>query len=161
MIREAVARDALSIGEIWNPVIRSSAATFTSNERTTAEIADMIETRHAQGYGFWVAVDQENVAGFMTYAQFRKGVGYARTMEHSIVLADWAKGRGIGRALMKVAEDHARAGGAHSLIAAVSSVNTDGIRFHEAVGFETIATLPEVGRKFDQWLDLQLMQKFL
>lgn len=58
-------------------------------------------------------------------------------------------------------EDHARAGGGHTLFAGVSGENAAGIAFHEKVGFRTVAVIPEVGRKFGRWLDLVLMMKFL
>ncbi|MEO1789548.1 MAG: GNAT family N-acetyltransferase, partial [Pseudomonadota bacterium] len=33
--------------------------------------------------------------------------------------------------------------------------------FHAAMGYADVVTLKEVGLKWDQWLDLHLMQKFL
>jgi phosphinothricin acetyltransferase len=161
MIRPAQARDAAPIGEIWNPIIRNSGVTFNSVEKSSVEIAEMIATRQADGHGFWVAEQDGKLLGFATYAQFRGGIGYAHTMEHTIVLSDMAKGKGIGRALLAELEAHARSKGVHSLFAGVSSANPDGVLFHQALGFQTLAVLPEVGWKFDQWLDLHLMQKFL
>lgn len=58
-------------------------------------------------------------------------------------------------------EAHARAAGAHTLFAGVSGENADGVAFHQALGFRTLATLPQAGRKFGRWLDLILMMKFL
>ena len=47
------------------------------------------------------------------------------------------------------------------LVAAVDADNDASIRFHEALGFEQVARMPEVGRKFDRWLTLVLLQKIL
>ena len=77
------------------------------------------------------------------------------------MLAPDARGRGVGRSLMAAIEQHARDMGFHTMWAGVSAGNPDGVVFHERVGYEKVAVLPEVGRKFDQWLDLVLMQKRL
>jgi phosphinothricin acetyltransferase len=82
-------------------------------------------------------------------------------MEHTIVLGPQARGRGLGRALMTAIEDHARQRGAHSIFAGVSAENPDGRRFHLAMGYSEIATLPAVGHKFGRWIDLHLLQKIL
>lgn len=82
-------------------------------------------------------------------------------MEHSIHLEPLARGQGLGRALMQAIETHALARGTHSMIAGVSGENATGIAFHAALGYRTVATLPESGFKFGRWLDLVLMQKFL
>ena len=69
--------------------------------------------------------------------------------------------KGLGRALMQAIEDHARAAGAHQMIAGVSGGNPEGQAFHASVGFRHIATVPEAGFKFGRFIDLVLMQKFL
>jgi len=160
MIRDATAADAPSIAAIWNPVIRDTAITFNSAEKTADEIATMICDRQAAGHGFLVA-DEGGIKGFATYAQFRGGVGYARTMEHTILLAPAAQGRGLGLALMAALESHARAAGAISLFAGVSAENPAGRAFHARAGFAEVAILQRVGFKFGRTMDLVLMQKFL
>lgn len=161
MIRPALATDAAAIAAFWNPVIRDTAITFNPVEKSAAEVAAMILGRQSAGHGFFVAEYQGQVAGFASYAQFRGGAGYARTMEHTIILSPAAQGTGLGRALMSALEDHARTGGSHSMIAGVSAENPAGRAFHAAIGYTEIATLPQVGYKFGRWMDLVLMQKIL
>lgn len=157
-IRPAGTADSAEIAAIWNPVIRDTAATFTTALKTEAGLqADIL----ARAGAFFVAEDAGAFLGFATYFQFRGGPGYARTMEHSVILGPEARGRGVGRALMSALEDHARAAGVHGLWAGVSSENPAGVAFHEAIGFQKVAVLPEVGYKFDRWMDLILLQKFL
>jgi phosphinothricin acetyltransferase len=82
-------------------------------------------------------------------------------MEHSISLTPDHRGGGVGRALMAAVEDHARAFGAHQMIAGVSGENPEGRAFHARLGYELIATIPEAGFKFGRFMDLWLMRKFL
>ncbi|MGI9395105.1 MAG: GNAT family N-acetyltransferase, partial [Boseongicola sp.] len=154
IIRPAKIDDAAGVAGIVNQVIRDTTNSFKPKELSHSEVQSQIAIAPA----YFVAVDQRSIIGFATYDQFRKGPGYARTMEHTIMLAPNARGTGAGRALMKVVEDHARNAGVGSLWAGISSENPEGISFHLALGFEEVAQLPKVGYKFDRWLDLVLMR---
>ncbi|WP_323771444.1 GNAT family N-acetyltransferase [Antarctobacter sp.] len=157
-IRPAKACDAVPICAIWNEVIAHTAATFTSQLKTPDGIATDIAAR---GPAFQVAETGGTVIGFATYFQFRGGPGYRHTMEHSIQLAPQARGRGAGRALLAALEEVARQQGVHSLWAGVSGENPGGVIFHARLGYTEVARLPQVGRKFDRWMDLVLLQKIL
>lgn len=161
MIIEAGARHAAGVAGIWNPVIRDTAITFNSVEKDENELVRLIVGRADSGHGFFVAEEAGEVLGFATYAQFRGGAGYARTMEHTVMLAENARGKGLGLALMTAIEDHARAREVHSMIAGVSAENLAGIAFHARIGYDEVARVPRVGWKFDRAIDLVLMQKIL
>lgn len=161
MIRPALPSDCAAVAAFWNPMIRDTMVTFNSVEKTEEELHGTLASKARDGYPFLVAEEEGRVLGFATYGQFRGGVGYAHTMEHTIILAPAARGRGLGRALMAAIEEHARARGAHSMIAGVSGANPPGIAFHAAMGYAQVAVVPEVGYKAGQWLDLVLMQKLL
>ena len=161
MIRLATTLDAADIAAIWNPVIRDSIATFNAQEHSTEAISQMVSERAATGHATFVALLHNKVAGFATYSQFRGGVGYKHTAEHTVIVAPRAAGTGLGRGLMEALCAHAAGAGIHSLWAGISGENTNGVAFHERLGFVHVATLPEVGRKFDRWFDLILMQKRL
>lgn len=160
MIRPATQGDVPALLDIWNPIIRDTAVTFTSTEQTAESLWTLITTRRAEGCEFLVAEDGD-ILGFASYHQFRGGVGYRHAMEHTVILGPAARGRGLGRALMAAVEDHARTAGAHTMHAGVSAENPAGVAFHAAVGYRELCRIPEVGRKFDRWMDLVLMQKRL
>lgn len=157
MIRPARPEDAPAIAAIWNAVIRDTLATFTTAEKDPEAIAAQI----AAGTPWWVACVNNTVQGHATYGQFRGGPGYAHSMEHSIHLSNSAKGQGLGRALMQALEAHARATGVHVMVAGVSSENPEGQAFHARLGYNECGRVAQAGRKWDQWLDLILMQKIL
>lgn len=156
IILPARPEDAEAIAALWNPIIRDTAITFNSVEKTVETMTQEIAARHA-----FLLAEDDALLGFATYGQFRGGVGYARTGEHTIALAPDTRGRGIGRALMQALEDHAREAGFHSMIAGVSDENPGGIAFHERMGYAQVAVLPQVGWKFERWMDLILLQKLL
>lgn len=161
MPRAAVPADIPGILALWNPVIRDTAITFNSIAKTETMLAEMLAEKARLGHGFLVAEQAGQILGFAHYGQFRAGIGYAHSMEHTILVASSVHGQGIGRSLMHALQTHARAGGAHSLYAGISAENPLGRAFHAAIGFQDLATLPRVGYKFGRWIDLHLMQKFL
>jgi len=157
IIRTARDEDAVGIVRIQNPFIRDTAVTFNSEEKTP----EMICAAIAELPCFLVAEQDGILLGFASYMQFRRGIGYARAMEHTIVLAPDAQGKGAGRALMQAIEEHAVKNDVGSLWAGVSGENPAGVAFHKRIGFEEIATLPKVGFKFERWMDLVLLRKWL
>lgn len=161
IVRPASDADLPEIAAIWAPIIRDTTITFASDERPPEVLAALVADRRAAGREFFVAEDAESILGFATYAQFRGGNGYITSMEHTIILAPEASGRGVGRALMRAVEDHARAGGAHTMVGVVSAENEPGIAFHAACGYADCGRLPEVGRKFGRYLDAVMMVKVL
>lgn len=161
LIRPATPEDYPAILEIWTPVIRDTTITFASELKTPESLADYIDGRRSRGREFFVAELQGAVAGFASYDQFRGGDGYVHAMEHTVILGPDARGKGAGRALMAAVEDHARAAGAHTMVAGVSGENAEGLAFHAALGYADCGRMPQSGRKFGRWLDLVLMQKIL
>lgn len=154
MIRRATQDDAAALAALWNPWITDTAITFAATAKTPADMAHMIATRPA----FFTTHDLQ---GFATYGQFRSGDGYATCMEHSIILGPNARGQGLGALLLHAVESHARAHGAHQMIAAISGENPAAIRFHARQGYRQTAVIEQAGRKFDRFIHLVLMQKFL
>lgn len=157
-LRRAKAADAEVVAAIWNAEIREGVSTFTTVEKTSEQVRAAIE---AEAAAFFVAERAGQIVGFATYGAFRGGPGYAGTVEHTVYLTPSARGQGLGRALLGQLEDAAKMAGHHVMVAGVGSENAAGIAFHKTMGFQEVGRLPEVGRKFDLWMDLVLLQKML
>jgi len=156
LIRGATGADLGAVGALWNRMIRDTTATFTTVEKSDADLQALLAAR---GDAFLVAETDGICTGFMTWGTFRIGPGYAATAEHTIVTSGHA--HGTGRALMQAGLAQARAQGLHVMIAGISAENAPGLAFHARMGFEKSGHLPQVGRKNGRWIDLILMSRML
>jgi phosphinothricin acetyltransferase len=82
-------------------------------------------------------------------------------VEHGLYVARAAQRRGVGSALLGELIERAVAFGAHVMVAGIEARNEASLALHERFGFVRVGLMPEVGRKFDRWLDLVLMQRIL
>ncbi len=158
IIRPATTADASAVAALTNIIIRDTTTSFKSEATTPEKQTAAITER---GPAFLVAQDGDTFLGYATYFPFRGPDGYQHTVENTIVLTESARGHGIGKLLMTQLFTNARSAGIHSMFAGVSAENPAGITFHAKLGFTELARLAQVGRKFDRWLDLVLMQKML
>jgi L-amino acid N-acyltransferase len=164
IIRDATAADVPALTDIYNAWIPTRTITWTEEPSTQDERAAWLERQAADGLPVLVADDAGEVLGFTAYEYFRgegKWPGYRLTMEQSIHVREDAWGRGVGRALVEVLLDRARAAGVHVMVAAIDADNVASLRFHERLGFVEVARMPQTGVKFGRWLTLVLMQRIL
>jgi L-amino acid N-acyltransferase len=157
-ILDAVEADLLKITEIYNDVIRTSTAIFSDAPVTVEDRIAWWKVRVAQGYPVLVARDENGIAGFATFGDFRPWPGYRFTVEGTIHIDASVRRRGVGAALLEVLIQRARAAGKHVMVAGVDSANVASLRFLEGNGFERVGHLREVGHKFDRFLDLVFLQ---
>ncbi|MBE1292795.1 MAG: GNAT family N-acetyltransferase [Rhodobacteraceae bacterium] len=157
ILRDATSADAGAIAAIWNREIRDGVSTFNTVEKDLGALKAAI----ASDAVYVVAELDREVVGFATFGPFRGGSGYVHTMEHTIYLDEAARGKGVGRKLMAALEAEAQDRNVHVLVAGVGGENSAGIAFHKAMGFVEVGRMPEVGRKFERWMDLVLLQKRL
>lgn len=158
-IRAGAITDASAIAAIVNHEIRTGVAIWRNSERPVSEIETMLDARLTAGHAVYVAERDEKIVGWASYGEFRSYEGYALTMEHSVHVAPGYHRQGIARSLMTQLLEHADSRNIHALIGAIASTNTASISLHEKLGFVEVGRLPEVGRKFGEWLTLVLMQR--
>ncbi|WP_436794283.1 N-acetyltransferase family protein [Actinospongicola halichondriae] len=162
IVRPATAADLPSIVDIYNVSV-TTTATWSETPQTLAEREAWFAIRTAAGNGVFVAEDGGDVVGFSAYGEFRNPhwTGYRYTVENTVHVAAGHEGKGVGRALMEALIAHAVDAGMHVMVAAVDAENEGSVTFHETLGFEVVGRMPEIGRKFDRWLDLVLLQRRL
>lgn len=162
LIRDATHADLPGILTIYNEVIATSTAVYALEPVTLEDRAAWLAARQKQSYPVLVAHDGEAVRGFASYGEWRGAwAGYRYTVEHSVHMDASHRGTGIGRQLMLRLIEAAQAADKHVMIGAIDADNAASIRFHERLGFRTVAHFHEVGHKFGRWLDLVFMQRLL
>jgi len=171
LIRPATQADLPGILGIYNEVIATTTAVFSELPVTLENRQTWWQERLAAGYPVLVAVgttaaadssgEGNGILGFASFGDFRSWPGYRHTVEHSVHVLATARGRGIGATLVQALFPHAAALGKHVMIAGVDAANLGSLRMHERLGFERVAHFREVGRKFDRWLDLVFLQRYV
>jgi L-amino acid N-acyltransferase YncA len=164
-VRAAVEADLPAITHLFNVLIPTTATAWRDHLADEEEMADWWATQQAAGHPVVVAVaDDGAVVGYATWTGFRGGdrfPGYARTVEHTIHVAEDQHGRGVGRALLDALVAEAGRRDVHVLVGAIDSENEGSLAFHRALGFTEVGRMPEVGHKFGRWLDLVLVQRIV
>lgn len=161
LIRSATEKDFESILAIYNDVVLTSTATFEEEPRPLSEFITNFQSRLKLGYPTLVADVNGQVVGYGTYARFRGASGYRPTVEHSLHVHSDFRGRGIGSKILRQLIESAHDLKLHSMIAGIDASNSGSIKLHENFGFQKVAHIPQVARKFDRWLDLDFMQLIL
>jgi len=160
-VRLAEPTDAESVRQIYNTEVVGSTATFDLRPRTVEEHEAWM-AEHRGTYPVVVAVDDEGIVlGFGSLSAYRDRPSYATTVENSVYVDSASRGQGVGRAILDELVRLGTLHGFHSMIARVGGNNAASIALHRACGFETVGVEREIGRKFNRWLDVAVLQRLL
>jgi L-amino acid N-acyltransferase len=160
-IRDATEADLPAILAITNDAILNTTSSWNVHPTTLEARRQWLADRQLARLPVLVGVIGDDVVGFGSYGSFRAWDGYRLTVEHSIYVDATLRRQGVGRRLLAALIDHATEAGMHVMMGVISADNEISITLHKQFGFAVVGRLPEVGRKFDRWLDLVLMQKML
>ncbi|MGO8970655.1 MAG: N-acetyltransferase family protein [Myxococcaceae bacterium] len=160
-ITDALEQDVPGILAIFNDVIATTTAVYREEPVALEERLGWMKSRVAAGYPVLVARDGQGVAGFASFGEFRAWPCYRNTVEHTVHVRADVRGQGVGLSLVLALLPRAQALGKHVLVAGVDAGNAVSLRLHQRLGFTEVARFREVGRKFDRWLDLVFLQRFV
>lgn len=159
-LRPASPDDAEAIRQIYNVEVTTSTVTFDLVPRSLEDQLAWQASRSG-AYAVVVAEVDGQVAGFGALSKWRDRPAYSTTVEDSVYVHRDHQGRGIGRALLTSLVETATAHGFHACMARIVGGHEASIALHRACGFEIVGVEREVGRKFNRWLDVAVMQKLL
>ena len=161
-VRAAVDDDLPAIQTIYAHHVATGLGTF---ETEAPDVAEM-RARHGRilqaGFPYLVAETDGRIAGYAYASAFRPRAAYRSTVEDSVYVAHDAIGVGIGQALLNGVIERCTALGLRQMLAIIGdSQNAASIGAHRACGFSYVGVLTSVGRKFDRWVDVVIMQRAL
>jgi L-amino acid N-acyltransferase YncA len=159
-VRLATLDDAAGIMAIYNTEVETQVSTFDLVTRTLDEQRQWLAQRSG-AFSAVVAVVDDRVVGFASLSPYKERAAYRTTVEDSVYVSREHPRLGIGRTLMDHVIGIARDSGFHSIIARIEASGTASRALHEACGFELVGIEREVGRKFNRWLDVAVMQLLL
>jgi phosphinothricin acetyltransferase len=154
-VRPAEAADLPRIAAIYDDQVRGSISTFDL-EPPPLSYWEARLTSTEPGDHVLVAECDEGIVGYAYSSSYRPRPAYARTRETSVYLDAPARGRGVGRRLYDDLLGRLHAGGMHQVLAVIALPNDASEALHRACGFERVGLLPQVGWKFDRWIDTAL-----
>ena len=139
VIRSATEADLPAILAIYNHAVAHSTAIW--NETLVDLENRRAWMRERLGRGFPVLVSEKNgrVEGYASFGDFRPFEGYRITCEHSVYVAEDARRRGIGTALVAALIEEARKLGKQSMVGGIDAANADSIALHAKLGLPWVS----------------------
>lgn len=159
-LRSAQIADAAAIAAIYNREVTESTSTFDLVVRSLEDQQRWLAERSG-AFSAIVAERDGSVIGFAALSPYKERAAYRTTVEDSVYVDQAHTGRGIGRLLLDELVDTARRSGFHAVMARIEASGTASRALHQACGFELVGIEREVGRKFNRWLDVAVMQLLL
>jgi phosphinothricin acetyltransferase len=161
--RPATNADASALVDIYNHYVTTSTVTFDLDVWTADDMAHKIETVAALGMPFIVAERDGELVGYAYLSTFREKAAYDTTMENTLYLKEQVRGLGIGATMLDELCRLGAMAGVREVVAVIANTPdaVPSIRLHDKAGFARMGEMDNVGRKFDEWIGVVMMQKSL
>ena len=160
-LRAAEISDAEAIRTIYNHEVVHTAATFDLVPRTLDDQVSWLQARSG-AFSAIVAIDDTGeVVGFGALSPYKERAAYRTSVEDSVYVRRDLGGQGVGSLILGRMVEVAADSGFHAIFARINASGEASIALHRKWGFELVGIEREVGRKFNRWHDVALMQRLL
>jgi phosphinothricin acetyltransferase len=106
-----------------------------------------------------VAEEDGEVVGWATLTPVSGRCCYRGVGENSIYIAENARGRGVGRALLERLVERAEADGFWTIETGIFPENTASVALHLACGFRIVGTRERLGEMNGVWRDVLFLER--
>lgn len=160
MIRPVTTEDAAHIADIYNHYVLHSTITFEEQAVSVQEMQQRIAEVLAE-LPWLVWIEEQEVVGFAYASKWKGRCAYRYSVESTVYVAEGTTGKGIGSRLYAALIAELRQRELHVVMGGIALPNNMSMALHEKLGFEKVAHFREVGRKFNQWIDVGYWQLLL
>ena len=151
--------DVAIIQQIYAHHVLNGLGTFEENPPSLVEMHERYQKITAAGFPFIVVKLDNLVVGYAYAGHFRERSAYRHTVEDSIYVAPEFVGHGVGEMLLIELIRLCRARGYREMVALIGdSRNHASIKLHHKLGFSQTGIMQKVGYKFEQFVDVVIMQ---
>jgi phosphinothricin acetyltransferase len=159
IVRPAALDDAFAMAAIYGHHVVHGVGTFEEAPPSPADIAERMKAVQNKGFPWLVVEDEGRIVAYAYAGPYHRRSAYRYTAEDSVYVANAERGKGYGRAALAAVIDACEAMGLRRLVAVIGDSQNEGsIALHRSLGFSFCGTLPAVGYKAGQWLDVVFMQ---
>ena len=152
--RPTVAGDLPAVLDIYAEGLATRNATF----ETRVPTADELRSRWLPDLA-WVAELDGEVVGWTAITPVSTRECYAGVGESSVYVAEAARGRGVGKALLFTQVTEADKAGMWTLQTSIFPENRASLALHHSAGYRTLAVRTRVARLDGAWRDTVLLER--
>ncbi len=153
LVRPLHPDDYPAVAAVFAEGIATGLATF----ETEVPGWDEWDAAHLPDHRFVAELDGE-VVGWIAIVPYSRRAVYRGVGEESVYVAERARGRGVGRALLETVIESARNGGLWMLQAGVFTDNGASLALHRALGFREVGIRERIGQLDGVWRDVVLLE---
>jgi phosphinothricin acetyltransferase len=153
MIRDVKQTDVQALCEIYNHYVSHTVITFEETPVSEAEMSrriDAVTSRYP-----WLVFERDGVvAGYAYVSTWKTRSAFRHSVESTVYVSTDFIGQRIGSQLYEALFSRLHSLDIHSVVGGIALPNPASVKLHETFGFKQVALFNEMGRKFNQWIDL-------
>lgn len=152
--RSVADSDMSAVLAIYDEGLRTRNATFETKLPTARQLRSRWLPEMA-----WVAEVDGDVVGWTAITPVSTRECYAGVGESSVYVAEVARGRGVGKALLFAQVNEADAAGLWTLQTSIFPENRASLALHRSAGYRTLAVRTQIAQLDGVWRDTVLLER--